>query len=308
VAGLASAVMFVSAAVLPALGLITGHVSPVPLMAVGLMHGPGTALAAGVVGILALVASGNSVIALGFGVADILPAVIVVALALSLPSASGSEADPGEGSWTTPGTILGWLTGTGLALLGLAALLLSGGDGVQAAVDHGVEQMLDAVAGQAPAEVRAALAHAWGPVLPGMAAAGWLMRAVVSAMLALWLVSRRRWTVRPVPRYAALDLADGLVVLLGGLLLAGWLAPGDVGYVARNGALLAAMPFVLRGLAAVHLAANQTRHAKGLLAAFYVVFVLSSGLAVVAVAGLGLVDHLARRRSRSASRDRQEEE
>jgi len=307
VAGLVGAVMFVSAVFLPLVGVFTGHVSLVPLIVVGLLKGPGASLAAGLAGVAALSLTGNLGIALAYGLADVLPSITVVALALRRVPVGPPGAPTGV-AWTGPGRILGWLTGLGLGILVLAALVLGAGGGFEASVNAMVGQMLDALLTGAPAEARDNAMQAWGPVLPGMVAAGWLMRAVLSAMLALWLVERRGRSARPTPAYAALDLPDGLVVVLAGLLAVGWLVSGDIGYTARNGALLTAVPFVLRGLAAVHLAARQTRYAKGLLAAFYVVFVLASGLAILAVAGLGLVDHFARRRSPKPSRDRQEEE
>lgn len=307
VAGLVGAVMFVSAVFLPLVGVFTGHVSPVPLIAVGLMFGPAHGLAAGLAGAAALALTGNAGIALGYGLADVVPSVAVTALALRRRPVGPPDAPQGV-AWYPIGGILGWLTGIGLVLLFLVALVLGAGDGFQATVDRGVGQALDVLTTGGAPKMRDAVAQSWGPVLPGLAAVGWLLRVVLSAMLALWLVSRRGLSPRPLPAYAGLDLPHWLVVVLTGLMVVGWLVPGDIGYAARNGALLVAAPFLLRGLAAVHLAARQTRHARGLLTAFYVVFVLASGLAVLAVAGLGLVDHFVRRRSPKPSHGRQEEE
>lgn len=307
IAGLIGAVMFVSAVYLPLAGVVTGHISLVPLIAIGLISGPAFGLAAGLAGAAALALTGNAGIALGYGLADVVPSVTVTALALRRRLIGPPEAPQGV-VWYPIGGILGWLTGIGLVLLSFAALMLAAGDGFQATVDRMIGQVLDVLAVGGPQDMRDAVAQSWGPVLPGLAAVGWLLRVVLSAMLALWLVSRRGLSPRPVPAYAGLDLPHGLVVVLAGLLAIGWLVPGDIGYTARNGALLAAVPFLLRGLATVHLAARQTRHARSLLTAFYVVFVLASGLAVLAVAGLGLVDHFVRRRSPKSSHGRQEEE
>lgn len=307
-AGLAGAVMFVSAVFLPLIGFFTGHVSLVPLIGVGLMFGPVASLVAGLIGAAALSLTGNAAIALGYGLFDVVPSVAVVALAMRHWPASAGAAPAGTIDWYPPGRILAWLTGIGLGLLAVGALFFGGGDGFEAAVDRVIGQLLDALADQASPDLRGAAAQTWGPVLPGMVATGWLMRAVLSAMLALWLMSRWGKTPRPVPHYATIDLPQWLIVVLAGLLVAGWLLPGDPGYVARNAALLVAVPFVLRGIATVHLAARQTRYTRGLLTAFYVVFVLASGLAVLAVAGLGLVDQFTRRRPSTSGRGRQEEE
>ncbi len=307
IAGLAGAVMFVCAVFLPVVGFITGNVSAVPLILVGLLMGPGHGLVAGLAGAVALVLTGNLGIALAYGLADVMPSLLVVSLALKVVPVGPADAPTGI-EWTPPGRILGWLTGLGLGLLVLAALFLGAGDGFEATVETLVGQMLDTLFAGASAETRATAMATWGSVMPGMAAAGWLVRVVLSTMLALWLANRRGRCPRPLPVYTDLTLPDGLVVLLAGLVAVGVLVPGDIGYTARNGAVLTVVPFILRGFAAVHMAARQTRFATGLLTAFYVVFVMASGLAVLAVAGLGLVDHFVRRRSQKPSRDRQEEE
>jgi len=91
-------------------------------------------------------------------------------------------------------------------------------------------------------------------------------------------------------------------------LLAGWLLPGDIGYAARNAALVLAAPYLVQGLTVIHKAARSTRRPRGWLTAFYVVFLFASGLAVVAMIGLGLVDNLTRLRSHRSGARRQEEE
>lgn len=303
-AGLLGALVFVSAAFVPVFGLAFGQFSPAILMAMGLAQGPLAPLIGGLAGALALTAFGGGVLGIVFLVADVLPAVVLARLALrNRVTADGSVV------WYPPGPLLAWLTATGAGLV-LAAGLFTLGGGYAATIEDTLAMVLQQIL--PPAQVDDAqlrdTAAAWGTVLPGMLAASWLFRAVASGMLAQWAVTRLGRARRPAPRYIDTFLPPALAGALAVALLAGWLLPGDIGYAARNAALVLAAPYLVQGLTVIHKAARSTRRPRGWLTAFYVVFLFASGLAVVAMIGLGLVDNLTRLRSHRSGARRQEEE
>lgn len=307
-AGVLGAVSFVSAATVPLLGLLVGQVSPAVLMVAGLALGPRAAWLAGTAGAAVLALFGGGMMALGYLGADVLPAVLVCHLALR-----SRMDDRGIVEWYPPGPILAWLAALGAGVIAVAAAVLSGtGDGFEATVRDGLARVLSAIVGASPdggapsGDVRDAAAR-WAPVLPGGLAASWVFRSVVSALIAQWVATRMNRALRPTPRYVETFLPPALSVALAAVLALGWVLPGDAGYAARNMALVLAAPFLAQGLTVIHVAVRSTRHPGGWLAAFYVVFLFASGLAVLAMIGLGLVDQLTRLRAR-LSGGRQEEE
>lgn len=306
-AGVLGAVSFVSAATVPLLGLLVGQVSPAVLMVAGLILGPRAVWLAGSAGVAVLALFGGGVMALGYLGADVLPAVLVCHLALR-----SRVDDRGSVEWYPPGPILAWLAALGAGAIALAAVVLGTGDGFEATVRDGLARVLSAVVGASPdggappGDVRDAAAR-WAPVLPGGLAASWVFRSVVSALIAQWVATRMHRAQRPTPRYVETFLPPALSVALAAVLALGWVLPGDAGYAARNMALVLAAPFLAQGLTVIHVAVRTTRHPGGWLAAFYVVFLFASGLAVLAMIGLGLVDQLTRLRARMSG-GRQEEE
>lgn len=307
-AGVLGAVLFVSAASVPLVGLLVGQVSPAVPMAAGLILGPAAAWVAGITGAVVLALFGGGMLALGYLAADALPAIVVTQLALrSRPRGDGTS------EWYPPGHVLAWLAAVGAGVIALTAIVTTGiGDGFEAMVRDGLARVLSAFSGLAPdggaseEAVRDAAAR-WAPVLPGGLAASWLFRATVSALLAQWAAARSGRAARPTPRYVETFLPPALSVALAASMALGWLLPGDAGYAARNMALVLGAPFLAQGLTVIHAAVRSTRHPSGWLTAFYVVFLFASGLAVLAMIGLGLVDQLMRLRTRMSA-GRQEEE
>ncbi len=303
-AGVLSAVMFVSAVFVPVAGFIVGQLSPVPLMLAALVLGPTAALVAGISGLVALLVGGPFPLAVAFVVSDLAPTAVVAWLALRCrPSPEGSL------DWYPPGRLLGALAITAVGVLigaGLAAQAT--GEGLQAQVRDGLEAVLATIAPEATEAERSGLADAWVPVLPGGVMVSWLFRAVLSGIVAQWAATRMGRALRPTPRYADMALPDWFLPLLAGALAVGWLLPGDAGWLAGNAALVLAAPYLAQGLTVIHAAVRLTRHPGAWLTAFYVLFLFASGLAVVAIIGLGLVDHVTRLRRRLRGDSRQEEE
>lgn len=305
-AGVLSAVMLVSAAVVPVAGFLVGQVSPVPLMIVALTMGPVPALVAGLSGLVALLVGGPLPLALAFAVSDLVPTALVALLALRHRP---SSPEAGKMEWYPPGRLLGALAATGaVVLLGLALFAEAAGNGLQAQLRDGLNSVLSAMAPQATEAERSAVVDTWLPVLPGGVLASWLFRAALSAVIAQWAATRMGRALRPTPRYAEMTLPDWFLPLPAGAVVAGWLLPGDAGWLAGNAALVLAVPYLAQGLTVIHAAVRLTRNPRAWLTAFYVLFLFASGLAVIAMIGLGLVDHVTRLRRRFRGDSRLEEE
>jgi hypothetical protein len=296
--------MFVSAVFVPVAGFIVGQVSPVPLMIAALVLGPTAAMVAGLSGLVALLVGGPFPLAIAFAVSDLAPTAVVAWLALRCRPAPDGSLD-----WYPPGRLLGALAVTGVGLLASAAVLAGmTGDGLQAQVREGLEAVLRMLAPEATEAERSAVTDTWVPVLPGGVMVSWLFRAALSGVIAQWAATRIGRALRPTPHYAEMALPDWFLPLLAGALAVGWLLPGEAGWLAGNAALVLAAPYLAQGLTVIHAAVRLTKHSGAWLTAFYVLFLFASGLAVVAMIGLGLVDHVTRLRQRLRGDRRLEEE
>lgn len=306
--GLLSALLFLSLAKGFAAGMLLSYLAPLPLMAAGLHRGMATALvaaAAATVGV-ALVAGGLST--LPFVLATVLPSLVVSRQALLWrKNAEGSV------EWYPPGLLLGWLTGLGLALMVFGALLVpsptTGGEngGIHAWVAEIIGQTLDMLAPTLTAEQRHIALDWWVPLFPAMVVGSWLVMAVANAAAAQGLLKRLGRNRRPTPVYRELELPTWLGVALAATSAMGATLGGDLGYVARSMAVVALMPFVLLGLAAIHGWAAGRPGARITLVVIYGVLFLASAWAFIPMAGLGLVKFVTRFRRPRQGGDGKEE-
>jgi len=297
-AGLASGLVFLSIVDGGSLGVLLIYLVPLPLMMVGLSLGllhalAASALAAVVVG----VGSGGSAVP-SFAVLAVLPSLVLVRQALL----RRWHLETGDVDWYPPGKLLAWLTGTavGLLLLG-AAILASQGLTIEELVGRHVQEFVETMAQSVPAEMRDALIRIWTALMPAMACCAWLTIAAVNGALAQWTVTRAEMGLRPTPAYGDIVLPLWVAGALAATTAVGLLAQGNLGYVARNVAVVLLWPHVFVGLAEVHTRLKGRPNGALLLALFYVVFVALFQWALFAVAGLGLVRHWTRPRRRDAT-------
>jgi hypothetical protein len=284
-AGLAASLLFLSLAEGLAVGIVLSYVAPLPLMAVGLGFGLAASVVASLVGIVAVAWVAGGVSALPFAVAAILPSMVVVRQALLWRVNADDSVE-----WYPPGLVLGWLTGVGMVLILIGAALIPGSTGgVQGWIVEMIGNTLEALAPTLPAEQRQAFTEWWAPLFPAMVAGSWLLMSVVNAVSAQGLLSRYGRNRRPSPAYRQLMLPlwlGGALVITGAV---GVIAGGDLGYLARNMAVLTLVPFAFLGLAAVHQWMAGRANARIHLAMFYGVLFLVLAWAFVPIAGLGVV-------------------
>ncbi|WP_041794732.1 hypothetical protein [Pararhodospirillum photometricum] len=298
-AGLAGVLMFAAFLYVPVLGALIMQASVLPLLVVGLRFGAASALAA------AIVATGAALVFLPWAMVPVqvlldgVPAVLVCALALRSAPGLGRGALPAEGAaaWYPAGHVLAWLSAAALGLLALFALGVPTGEAsLEAVVAGAVHDALTSVLAEAPVEARAQVLAAMPAYLPGVFLATWVTRITLCAMLAQALLARRKVASRPTPVYSALDLPSWQVGLFLAALAGGVGLGGDAGYLAANAAFGLAMPLVAMGLVLVHQAARLLPHPGVALGAFYGLMVLGSTAALAAVAGLGVVEVMIKRR------------
>lgn len=307
-AGLISAILFLSLAKGFAAGMLLSYLAPLPVMMVGLHLGNRAALAGvlAAMAAVALVAGGYAL--LPYGVVVMLPSLVVVHRALLWRT----DAD-GNVEWYPPGLVLGWLTGIGLALIMIGALLVpdrpdgAGSGGLQAWVADTIGQTLDLLAPTLTSGQRKAAQDWWVPFFPAMVAGSWLTMAVVNAVAAQGFLVRLGRNRRPTPTYRELELPGWLGVVLAAATATGAVAEGDLGYVARSAVVVTLMPFGLLGLATVHGWARGRPYARLILAGVYGGLFLASAWALIPVAGLGLVRFMTRFRRAEPSGGGKEE-
>lgn len=307
-AGLGSAILFLSLAKGIAAGMLLSYLAPLPLMMAGLYQGKGAVVAAGLAAMAAVAVVAGGFSALPFAVVAMLPSLVVVHRALLWRKDAADNVE-----WYPPGMVLGWLTGTGLALIMIGAVLVAGGPdgveggGLQAWVTETIGHTLELMAPQLTEEQRKAVTGWWVPFFPALVAGSWLMMAVVNAVSAQAILARLGRNRRPTPAYRELELPLWLGLVLATAAATGALAEGDLGYVARSVAVVTLMPFALLGLATVHGWAAGRPNARVILAGVYGGLFLASAWALIPVAGLGLVRFMTRFRRADTSGGGKEE-
>jgi hypothetical protein len=307
-AGLISSLLFLSLAKGFAAGMLLSYLAPLPLMMVGLYRGFGAVLGAGLAAMAAVALAAGGFALLPFAVVVMLPSLVVVRQALLWRTNADNSVE-----WYPPGLVLSWLTGIGLTLIVIGALLIPDRpDGVengslQAWVADTIGRTLEMLAPDLTPGQRKSASEWWVPFFPAMVAGSWLAMAVVNAVTAQGFLVRLGRNRRPTPPYRELELPLWLGLVLAAAAITGAVAEGDLGYLARSAVVVTLMPFGLLGLAAVHGWAAGRSNARLYLAAMYGGLFLASAWVFIPVAGLGLVRFMTRFRRAETSGGGKEE-
>ncbi|OAN45721.1 hypothetical protein A6A04_06955 [Paramagnetospirillum marisnigri] len=275
--------------------MLLSYLAPLPLMMVGLSRGTGAALVAGLAATAAVALAAGGISPLPYVVTAVLPSLVVVRQALLWRS----NAD-GSVEWYPPGLVLGWLTGLSVLLIMVGALLVpdrsDSGEamGLEAWVGDVIARTLGVLAPNLKGEERQTFLGWWVPLFPAMVAGSWLMMTVINAVVAQGLLTRLGHNRRPRPTYRELELPTVLALMLAASLGVGFVAEGDLRYLARNVAVVTLIPFVLLGLAGMHGWVARRPNARMLLVVTYGVLFLASAWAIIPMAGLGVARFLTR--------------
>ena len=284
-AGLFSAVLAMAFLGGSPMALLLVYVASLPLFLSGLGLGMRAATISAAAGFMGMGMFGGGAVAGLFGLVHALPAWMTTRMVLLQRPAAD---ETGASDWYPPGPAIAALTCLGGALLVLAALFV-GGDGLQAVVSQQMTAAFDVMAPIMTEAQRKQFIDLLVPLFPGMAAASWVVMAAVNAILSQGLLVRIGRNIRPSPEYLALELPQWLSWPLVAAAALALLGSGEWEYMARNLALVLAVPYFFLGLAVVHAAAHRVAMTGAVLTLFYLTL-LFSGWAALVVAGIGITE------------------
>lgn len=301
--GAAGAILYLATSIGGPAGMFLAYLALLPLFATGLGLGTVSGLVA-VVTATAMVTAATSVL---FG--------IVFALVYALPAAGlirqallrqGDVAN--DEAWYPPGRILAWLVLYGCGLFALLAM--AGGEDEIAAMVSEIEQVMAQVLPTGDNPRVAEMMKAIAGYFPAILIFSWAIMVVANAAIAEALLAKAGRAIRPKPRYAAVELPSWFAGWTAGLAALALIAPalemGALTFVARNAALAMLVPFLLVGLAVIHVWSRRWPARTAILAGCYVVLLLF-GWPALLVAGLGFMEHWLLLRRRVAGGTGQEE-
>lgn len=266
--------------------LLAVYLAPLPMLLVGLDHGPRTAIIAGASGVIVTGFSGGAVSGGMFAIIHALPVWIIVRQALLKRTAEDGKTE----EWYPAGYILSILSVFGAGML-FTAMVWSLGEegGLQGRIESYLDMIFTFMMPTVDEIARGELVQAMSPLFPGYLGTSWVVMAAVNATIALAILTRVQRIERPKTKLADLVLPDWsswFLIVSAGVALLG---QGELEYFGRNLALILAVPFFFLGLAVVHSVARQVTFPGMLLAAFYIVLFLSGWIAMVVIAA-GLVE------------------
>ncbi len=313
IAGLVAALPFVAVNAAPG-GAFLIMFAPLPLFLAGLSQGViGVAIAGAttmaIVGVML-----GFLAALGSFVTLAAPAAILVRQALlnrPLPAGAGQDQGTGGGpaiEWYPPGLLVTWLTGIGVVWLGVALWSIgSGPEGYEARLHAAISEAFGVMLPQAPPEDVSKLADTMAPIAIGAGTLGWLVLWAINATAAQGVLSRAGRNLRPSPEFTQSVLPAWLAPVFAAAMAIALLASGDLAFVAWNLAMVLLFPFLVVGLAVVHVAIRRMQGQLFLFVIFYGVLLFFAWLALL-VAALGLLEQWLNLRRRLASAGGSQEE
>ncbi len=297
-AGAVSALLHFAAMSSWMLGIPLALFTQLPLFLVGLGYGMPAVAYAGGAGVVLTGLIAGLFTALNFAVVDAVPVALVVFQALR--SRTGPD---GEVNWYPLGLLVMWLTVYAAAVLVLASVLLSGAEGGMEGVlrDLFVDTRQDLTGTPVNPQIEAMI-DALVPMLPGFALTMWMLVVAVNGTLAQTILVRNGRNLRPSPALASLALPSWMMIAVAAACVVAFLGPDALDFIGQNLALVLAVPFFFSGLALVHMLARRSTNRRVLLVLFYALLVFSLMMmgwrAIVPVAVLGLISHLANLRRR----------
>ncbi len=272
-AGLLSALLYT----VPLLNVL----AQLPLFASGLSSGPVAAGGGALLGTVLLLAVGGVLPAAMFLGFMGLPVAVVSALATGGPP---DERPDGR----RLGGMLAAVAGLGTAAFLAFAAWAATGDGVAATV-----RSFRATVELVPAgsdERRKAMVEAQAAYLPAFMLGLWTLLVAINGALGQAAVTRLGRALRATPPYSAVRLPDAYDWAPVAAMAVALAAGGDLGYTARNAALVLLVPHFLQGLAVAHVWARRLPSPGAILGVFYVTVLLLSVLGLAAVTVLGFIE------------------
>ena len=262
--------------------MILVYLTQLPLFFAGLWFGVAAAAIAGLSGAAVLFAASDLLAAAIFAALNAVPVVVLVRQALL-----ARRDSEGAVVWYPPGRLTLWVAGLGIGGIGVALVLLGGPESLQATLRDVISRALDRLSENSLPD-RDRVAATLAALIPGIAAASWMVMAIINAALAQGLLARFGLAWRPSPDLAQLGLPRWLTAGLG-LAAAATLVGGTWRFLGINLIIALSVPFCLGGLAVLHAAVRRLPHPGMALIAFYMLAGMF-GWPLLAAAALGLVE------------------
>jgi hypothetical protein len=277
-----SALLYLSVIVTPG-GVIMASFTQTPLFIAGLSLGLPAALMATAVASVSVMTAGGLLGGIVHALVNALPVLILLNRALL-----SRRAPDGSVEWYPPGLLVAWLSGLAAVTLGvLLTILAMGQDGMAGSVHRQIDLILP-MFGPNQESLRP-LFEIVAPILPAIIVAAWMLVTMANGAIAQAITTGMRRALRPALKIAETELPNWLAIALviaAGVVLLGH---GLIGTIAANATVILLVPFVVLGLAVVHLATRGVRARGFLLGGLYAVTAILTWPLIVIIA-LGLIE------------------
>ena len=282
--GALSAVLALSLITGSSMALFLAYLAPFPLFLVGLGNGGKPAAIAAFSGIAFATLLGGPVSGCIFAVMNAFPSWLAIRLVLTSRTRESHE------EWFPIGNVLTTFSIYGSVLFVLAlAFFVTGNDSIAQIVRDFLSSMVNTVAPSLGNEQMAEMVEFLSNFFPAMTLISWTLMTIINATLAQGVLAKSGNALRPSPKYGEMtlpDLTSWALIVCATITV---VSSGDLEYVARNLTMVMALPFFALGLTVIHKAVRLTRFSGGLLAAFYLLLLLSIWVALPII-GLGLIE------------------
>lgn len=283
-AGALSAILSVSLVTGSGLALILAYLASFPLFIVGLGNGGKPAAIAAFTGIVLTTLMGGPFTGAIYAVMNAFPSWLAIRLILT------SRTRDGQDEWFPIGNVLTTFSCYGSALLVLGiAFMPPGSESLLQLVKDFLSATINTLAATLNAEQKGEIVEQIAYIFPAMVLISWMLMTTINAVLAQGVLSKSGKALRPSPKYGEMtlpDFASWVFILCAAITVFG---SGDIEYIARNLTMVMALPFMALGLTIIHMAVRLTRFSGALLAAFYLLLLLSIWVALPVI-GLGLIE------------------
>jgi predicted membrane protein DUF2232 len=280
--GALSALLYLSVIVTPG-GVIMASFTQAPLFIAGLSLGLPAALMATAVASVSVMTAGGLLGGIVHALVNALPVLILLNRALL-----SRRAPDGGVEWYPPGLLVAWLSGLAAVTLGVLLTILAMGQGGMAGSVHRQIDLILPMFGPNQESLRP-LFEIVAPILPAIIVAAWMLVTMANGAIAQAITTGMRRGLRPALKIAETELPNWLAIALviaAGVVLLGH---GLIGTIAANATVILLMPFVVLGLAVVHLATRGVRARGFLLGGLYAVTAILTWPLIVIIA-LGLIE------------------
>ncbi len=274
--------------------LLFVYLATLPLFLVAFSLGTTSVSVASISGIATAGLLGGLITAIAYTLFNVVPAWFV-----SKQSLKSQQLEDGSYNWYSIGNVLCSLAILCAALMVIGALEFTSGSelSLQLTIEQALHEVFNIMF---PAMSQLDMLNAinrLSSIFPGAMGSSWVVMTIVNAVLAQTIVVRMKCNIRPTPKFTLMELPQWAALPLIITAAAALVLGGEARYMAQNVSIILATPFFFLGLSVIHWAVRRVQFAAIVLTVFYIIMI-SSGWALILVAGLGMIEQWAGVRSR----------